>query len=103
MTDSEILAITEPSRELDAVAAEEVMGWGKLARYTKSHVPHYSLDIRDAFLVQARISELGLEYKWAEWMHKILPRSYTELDVYWKAGNASALQRTQAAILAVRK
>ena len=125
LTNEEILACTEPSRELDAVAAEEVMGcdpmnarhglhpdtgeleyhWG----YPLGHdiAPYYSRDIQSAFTLQARIEELGLWHPFISWLWELTTKgeegNYSQEEDMWDCANASALSRTKAAILAVRK
>ena len=120
MTNEEILACTEPSRELDAVAAEEVMGeehdrwcFQVSGEYFGTdclvcdHPPPYSNDIYLAFTLQARIEELGLWHPFISWLWELTTKgeegAYNQEEDMWSVANASAPDRTKAACLAVRK
>jgi len=100
MTNEEILACTEPSRELDAVAAE-VVGWIATGYWRPSS------DIEQAFALQARIKELGLWHSFISWLWEITTTGaeddYNQEHDMWSVATASALDRTKAATLAVRK
>lgn len=62
MTKDQILAM-KPGRELDALVAENVFGWGKdkvyhelkMVRQDLSYLPHYSTEIRSILSVMARM------------------------------------------------
>ena len=105
MTNEEILAAKEPSRELDAVAGHELFGLTEDKAY-RDQVP-YSYDIRLAFQLQDRIEELGLQVVFAHQLRRLLCL-YTADNVIsdgelWVAFVTSALDRVKAAILAVRR
>jgi len=61
MTNEEIMACKEPSRELDAMAAEAV-GWIATGYWRPSS------DIEQAFQLQERIKELGLIDLYIRWL-----------------------------------
>ena len=98
MTNEEILQIQGPSRELDAMAAFEVMGAdadGVDDWVLREGAKPYSSSISDAFQLQKRIEELGLWHPFISWLWKLTTNM-------WDCANASALDRTKAAILARR-
>lgn len=122
MTNEEILAITEPSRELDLESAH-IVGWdGKhpAVGFYRPNGDYYCVWLRDwvpsndteqgnwqTRLLQERIKELGLEtdyiYQLAGCVLGEEPGIPIRMSGWFKVINASALDRTKAAILARRK
>jgi hypothetical protein len=100
-----------PGPELDALVAENLMGWkdiqrqadrcwgkkqDRAGRWRRSPVPDYSTEPGNAYLVEERIKELGLSERYGKELAKITHAM--KVPTEW----ASPDQRCRAALRAAR-
>ena len=101
-----------PGPELDALTAQKVFGWksvhkhdgvfvgkkqDKAGRWRSTKVPSYSTDSLNAYMIDERMTQLGLAEKYVKELSRIAQAKKIP------AGWASPDQRCRAALKAVRK